>query len=166
LFIIFNVLQRREVLLRSSLKVRKSSFHYLAEQFAEISPEVLHRICERMSHNIIDDDGLPDDERRALRLMKEVNVISSAVPGSSAAKINMRNELRAAMIEHGVPSFYVTINPADVHSPVMRFLSGDQLDIDDWAQSLHSSYWTQSNHLARNPFVGARFFDIYMNAFI
>ena len=166
LFIVFNVLQRREVLLRSSLKARKASFHRVAEEFSLIPPETIQRICDRMSLNIPSDEGLPEDERRALRLMKEVILVSSAVQGSAAAKLNMRNELRASMLEHDVPSFYVTINPADGHSPILWFLTGDQVNINDWVESTASTYWVQSNRIAQNPFVAAHFFDTCMNAFI
>lgn len=166
LFIVFNMLQRREVLLRSSLKVRKSSFHAIAEEFSLISSEVLQRICERLASDASNDDSIPEDEKRALRLMKEVNLVTAAVPGSASSKLNMRNELRAAMIEHGIPSFYITINPADVHSPVLRFLAGDQVEIDNWLESTESTYWSQSNRIAQNPFVAASFFDVYMKAFI
>ena len=46
--------------------------------------------------------------------MKEVNVITSHVPGSAAEQVAMCNEIRALMMEKGLPSFYITINPADV----------------------------------------------------
>jgi hypothetical protein len=30
-----------------------------------------------------------------------------------------------------LPSFYVTINPADVYNPLVKFLAGSEIDIDN-----------------------------------
>ncbi|KAI0084697.1 hypothetical protein BDY19DRAFT_898077, partial [Irpex rosettiformis] len=168
LFVAFNMLQRREVLWRSSMKVRSSAFHSVAEQFALISPDTLKRLCERMQDDPFHGEHSPadEDERRAFRLLKEVNLVNAAVPGSAASKMNMRNELRALMIEHGIPSFYVTLNPADVHSPIVRFFNNDQNDIDDLSESLASDAFAQCIRIADNPFAPAKFFDTYMTAFI
>lgn len=35
------------------------------------------------------------------------------------------------MIDQGLPSFYMTINLADVYNPVVKFLAGDNIDVDD-----------------------------------
>ncbi|KAI0790302.1 hypothetical protein BC629DRAFT_1265173, partial [Irpex lacteus] len=168
LFIIFNILQRREVLLRSSIKVSKQSFHAVAEQFALLTPDVLSSVCRRLAEDgsISDSSPLSEDERRAFRLMKEVNLVNTAVPGSAASKTNMRNQIRAMMVEHGVPNFYVTINPADTHNPVVNFLAGDAINVDDVCPALQRNAWDQAVLVANNPFVGAKFFDVYMNAFI
>ncbi|KAG1813423.1 hypothetical protein EV424DRAFT_1272583, partial [Suillus variegatus] len=60
-----------------------------------------------------------EDERSALCLMKEVQVITLHVPGSVHARANMQNEICGLMCEQGLPSFYVTINPADVYNPLV-----------------------------------------------
>ena len=56
--------------------------------------------------------------------MSEVNVVTSHVPGSSASRIAMRNEICGLMMDQGLPSFYITINPADVFNPLVKFLAG------------------------------------------
>jgi hypothetical protein len=47
-----------------------------------------------------------------------VNGVAASVPGSSAARVAMRNEIKGPMIEKGLPSFYLTLNPADVFNQV------------------------------------------------
>ena len=63
--------------------------------------------------------------------MREVKVITSHVPGSSASKIAMQNEIHGLMMEKGLPGFYVTINPADMFNPLVKFLAGSEIDIDN-----------------------------------
>ncbi|KAJ7578608.1 hypothetical protein C8J56DRAFT_797612, partial [Mycena floridula] len=112
------MLQRRSMLLRTSLKVKKDSFESVASRFASVSANALHIVSERLAwgdfttfHN--------DEERMALNLMREVKAVTSHVEGSAASKMVMRNELRALMLDQGLPSFYLTINPSDTRNPLV-----------------------------------------------
>ncbi|KAJ6592103.1 hypothetical protein DFH09DRAFT_892820, partial [Mycena vulgaris] len=111
-------LQRREMLLHTSLKVKKSNFQAVASQFASVSPEVVERVSQCVANG---NPSAPkdDEERKVFNLLKQVNAIAAAVPGSSAARVTMRNEIRGLMIKKGLPSFYITINPADVYNPLV-----------------------------------------------
>ncbi|KAI0059117.1 hypothetical protein BV25DRAFT_1770805, partial [Artomyces pyxidatus] len=111
-------LQRRALLLHTSLKVKRARFSRVAADFASVSLDAIHRVCERVGRG---DYATAHDasERRVLQLMNEVKVITSHVPGSAAARLNMRNEIRALTMDQGLPSFYVTINPADVYNPLV-----------------------------------------------
>jgi hypothetical protein len=44
------MLQRRQVLLRTSLKVKGSNFDHVAAQFATVSPEAVHIVSERIAN--------------------------------------------------------------------------------------------------------------------
>ncbi|TFY51291.1 hypothetical protein EVG20_g11068, partial [Dentipellis fragilis] len=165
MFTAFNILQRRASLLHSSLKVKTSAFPSVARDFASITPDALQRVTDRVSHgDCVTAHGA--EERRVLKLMREVKLVTSHVPGSSSSKLTMRNQIRALMAEKGQPSFYVTINPADVYNPLVKFLAGSDIDIDNMAPSDVPNYWEQSLLVARNPIVAARFFNLYMKAFI
>ena len=168
LFTVFNILQRRAILLRTSIKVKRSTFDTFAHEFYGISSESILRICERLSHtnNVSILKSATTEERRILRLMKEVNVINSHVPGSSAARVAMRNEIRALIMDKGLPSFYITINPADIYNPLVKFLAGADINIDQLLPEQVPQYMEQSILVARNPFVAACFFNIYLKAFL
>ncbi|KAJ6555899.1 hypothetical protein B0H19DRAFT_875334, partial [Mycena capillaripes] len=165
LFTAFNIMQRRELLLHTSLKVKKVNFASIASQFASVSPEVVQRVSERVANG---SSAAPKDaeEQKVLNLLKQVNAVASSVQGSSAARVAMRNEIRGLMIEKGLPSFYITINPADIYNPVVKFLAGSEIDVDDLLPPDVPNYWDQSVLVAKNPVVAARFFNIYMKAFI
>jgi len=165
LFTAFNILQRRALLLGSSLKVKKASFTRFAKSFCSVSSEAVGQVLERIEKG----EGITahtDEERKALRLMKEVNLVTGKVPGSSASRVAMRNEIRALTMTHGMPSFYVTINPADTHNPIVKFLAGADIDIDKMLESDVPNYWEQSRLILSNPAVGAKFFNTYLKAFI
>ncbi|KAJ7858577.1 hypothetical protein B0H13DRAFT_1640393 [Mycena leptocephala] len=110
------MIQRRTLLLRTKFKVDRANFDHVAAKFGTVSPSTVHIVSERVAAGDIVTANSPE-ERHVLRLMKEVNLISAHVPGSAQSKLVMRNEIRALMVEKGLPSFYLTINPADVYNP-------------------------------------------------
>ncbi|KAJ7327851.1 hypothetical protein DFH08DRAFT_635870, partial [Mycena albidolilacea] len=107
-----------------------------------------------------------EEEHKVCKLLKQVNGVTSLVSGSSAARIAMRNEIRGLMIEKGLPSFYITINPADVYNPIIKFLAGSEIDLDSLLPEDTPNYWDQSVVVAKNPVVAAHFFNLYIKAFI
>ncbi|KAJ3559970.1 hypothetical protein NM688_g18 [Phlebia brevispora] len=146
LFVVFNILQRREVLLRSSLKVRKESFSQVAADLQNITPDAMRRVCERVARDQFD-VAYTEEERRVVKLMRQVNLI------------------RGMMLQLGLPSFYITINPADTHNPVVQFLAGKDIDLDSMSREDIPNTFDQGVAIAKNPFLAARFFNLYMNAF-
>lgn len=84
LFTVFNILQWRVLLLHSSLKVKKSSFLRFAQDFSSVSSEVVGEILTQVEsgEHVA---ARTDEERRVVQLMKEVNLITAKVPGSSAS---------------------------------------------------------------------------------
>ena len=165
LFIVFNILQRRALLLHASLKVKKSYFARFARDFSNVSSDAVAKILQQIEKGERV-KAQTDEERRILRLMKEVNLVTAKVPGSSASRVAMRNEIRALTITHGMPSFYVTINPADTHNPVVKFLAGADIDIDKMLEDDVPKYWEQSVLVSSNPAIAAKFFNIYLKAFL
>ncbi|KAJ3558871.1 hypothetical protein NM688_g667 [Phlebia brevispora] len=164
LFVVFNILQQREILLRSCLKVRRESFCHVAAELESISRDAVRRVCERVAreeHNV----GYTEEEQRVVKLMRHVNLVTSTVPGSSSSKVYMRNQIRAMMLQLGMPSFFITINPADTHNPIVKFLAGKDIDIDDMGRSDIPIAFDQGVLVAKNPFIAAKFFNLYMESF-
>ncbi|KAF5343263.1 hypothetical protein D9757_015149 [Collybiopsis confluens] len=164
-FTVFNILQRRSMLLRTSVKAKKSNFEALAARFAAVTPEAVSAVATRYARG--DHRSFRNaEEQQVLQLMNEVNVVTSSVSGSAASLVAMRNQIRALMMDQGLPSFYVTINPADIYNPLLKFLAGGEIDIDNLLPSDVPNSWDQSILIAKNPVIASGFFNIYMNAFI
>ena len=165
LFTTFNILQRRTALLHTSLKVKKRNFERVAAAFGSVSPETVHIVSERVARGDVT-TVRSAEEKKVLELLKQVQAVTSHVPGSASSKLVMRNEIRALMIEKGMPSFYLTINPADVYNPIVKFLAGSEIDIDKLTDKEVPNYRDQSILVAKNPAIAAKFFNLYMKAFI
>ncbi|THU82765.1 hypothetical protein K435DRAFT_556854, partial [Dendrothele bispora CBS 962.96] len=111
-------MQRHEMLRKTAFKVKRDTFERLASQFADVDPVTVHVVAERVAkgnsvtaHN--------EKERKVLRLMNEVRLITSHVDGSPTSKSHRRNEIRSLMMEKGMPSFFITVNPADTFNPIV-----------------------------------------------
>ncbi|KAJ4477605.1 hypothetical protein C8R41DRAFT_772992, partial [Lentinula lateritia] len=165
IFTAFNILQCREMLLHISLKSNRSMFAKVANKFASVSASAVNVVAQRyakgdtVSFNTV-------EERTVLELMREVNLVTSHVPWSPSSLVSMRNQIRGLMMDEGLPSFYLTINPADVYNPLVKFLAGSEIDIDNMLPDQIPRYWDQAVLIAKNPCVVSNFFNIYMNAFI
>ena len=70
------------------------------------------------------------------------------------------------MIEKGMPCFFITINPADIYNPIVKFLGGAEINLNNILPEQVPNYREQAILVAKNPFVAAKFFNIYMKAFI
>ena len=73
MFMIFNVLQRRQVLLSASTKVKQNSFYKIAEDFIGISVSDIKAVTEWVACSDYT-TTYTSNEKRVLRLMKEVNL--------------------------------------------------------------------------------------------
>ncbi|KZO89458.1 hypothetical protein CALVIDRAFT_460460, partial [Calocera viscosa TUFC12733] len=165
LFTVFNIMQRRKALLHTSLRVRKASFEEVASDLSSVSLDAL----DGMVRHALQHERAPirkPEERQAEKLLREVNAITKHVPASAASRAELRSQLRGMMNVLGLPSFYITLNMADVYSPAVRVLSGEAVDVDALLPLNPPSYWDQALLVAQNPCVSARFFDTYMQSFL
>ena len=165
MFVAFNIIQRRKLLLHTSLRVNQKNFNNWAQRFADVSINTIQALTERASGGS-HPTAETDNKQQALDLLKEVKLISANVPGSAASRLTMRNEIRANILSLGVPSFYVTVNPVDIYNPMVSFLAGRDIDIDNLLSHEIPMYWDQAKVVARNLCIAAEFFHTYITAFI
>jgi hypothetical protein len=77
MFTAFNIIQRREMLLHTSLKVKKANFSSVESQFASVSPEATERVSQRVANG---DSAAPkDDEEKQIFQSPETSECHSCV---------------------------------------------------------------------------------------
>ncbi|HEX9503120.1 MAG TPA: hypothetical protein VF974_02255 [Patescibacteria group bacterium] len=86
--------------------------------------------------------------------------MSAKIPGSSASKIDVHNDIQAYMGYFGLPHIYMTINPNANHSPLFQVIYGDDsVNLLDQFPELVSPREC-AIHLASDPIAGADFFEL------
>ncbi len=159
-FHVFNVIQKREVSLQASICVRQPRFQDGVSNIANLKSKQLEKSLTSIAEGKITD---PDPNVKSL--MSGIHVVGGKVPGSPYKRRNYRLEIQGNMIKLGQPAFYVTLNPADIHSPIVSFLSGAEIDLDEQFPSLPSAI-DRARMAANNPVCCAKYFDIVIQAFI
>ncbi|CZR52918.1 uncharacterized protein PAC_02795 [Phialocephala subalpina] len=59
-----------------------------------------------------------------------VNLVGMQVPESFSQKLKMRSEIRGLIVRHGMPAFWMTINPSDLRNPLVLYLAGVEYSED------------------------------------
>ena len=125
IFVALNIMQRRLSHLHTHFTVWKSNFESVASKLILLSPDTLTRLAKHLEQ-----EGslntLTSDEKQGLSLLNHVNTISARIPGSQAAKIFTRNEIRSYFGEYGLPHLFFTFNPSVTHNPIFQVMVGDQ----------------------------------------
>lgn len=158
IFVALNIIQRRAAHLQTYFTVKKSKFDAVAKQLTSVSPAVLRSLADHLQR-----EGrlntLSDDEQNAMKLLKQVNTISSRIPGSQASKMFVRNEIRSYFSEFGLPHLYCTFNPSATHSPIFQVMFGDQtVDLSSRFPQLVPSA-ERARRIAKDPVAAADFFE-------
>ena len=79
LFTVFNMLQRRDMLLGCSLKVKRAAFSKFAKRFSSVSSDAVGNVL-RMVEKGDKVSANSEEEQIVLRLMKEVNLVTVSDP--------------------------------------------------------------------------------------
>jgi hypothetical protein len=68
-----------------------------------------------------------------------VSRVGSTAAGSDDKKFQMLTQLKSSVIRHGSPTIFLTLNPAERHSPLALYYAGQQIDIDSFFPENYSS---------------------------
>jgi Helitron helicase-like domain at N-terminus len=101
IFSVFNILQRREVIERTTMRIRQSSFASKAHIYANLQPETIKRVALSIEQGEYSFER--QDEKDVCELMRDVHALNTTVQGSAAARLKMRNEIRAMILTQGAP---------------------------------------------------------------
>ena len=81
----------------------------------------------------------PISDPRVYELLKMIARIGSTAAGSDEKKSYLLTQLKCAMIYHGCPIIFLTLNPAESHSPIALFYAGEKIDPKSFDPRLYSS---------------------------
>ncbi|KAE9391590.1 hypothetical protein BT96DRAFT_831824, partial [Gymnopus androsaceus JB14] len=158
-FVVLNVIQRRKAHLHTSLSIKSSRFQSIAPILISVHPDVLSNLAKSMRDEY-NPTLFTSEERDALLLLKEVNTICAKIPGSQAAKVFTRHEIRSYFSHFGLPTLFFTFNPSATHSPIFQVIFGkhdNNLDCDNPALPVTRS--ERARNVAKDPVAAADFFE-------
>jgi hypothetical protein len=92
-------------------------------------------------------------------LLKMVSRVGFTAAGSDEKKSYMLAELKSSMVYYGCPVIFLTINPADLHSPISLFYAGEEIDVLQFNPAMHS-VTERLRIMLKNPLAVVEYFHI------
>ena len=107
----------------------------------------------------------PISDPRVKELLKMIARIGSTAAGSDEKKLYLLTQLKCAMIYHGCPIIFLTLNPGERHSPIALFYAGEKIDLESFDPELYSSE-ERLKRMVDNPLAVVEYFHSMVTAII
>jgi len=92
-------------------------------------------------------------------LMRELKAVGQHQDGSDFKKGSLRYQIKALMMELGQPTFFITINPADLHHPILLHFGDKEINLDEPFLLNWLTKQERCRLVADNPVASAKFFQ-------
>ena len=162
IFVIFNILQRRTVCLHAQLMASRPYFQKSAQFIESLTSEDITTVLVNISQASYSKFS---DERINI-LMKHIKVIGGHVMGSAHSRSTLRTKIHSLCFNLGLPSLFLTINPADIHSPVVLYFAGVDLDLDKVMPEVLGTSFERAKIIATHPVATAKFFHCLIKSIL
>lgn len=163
-FVFYNIKQKKLVSQNVRFRVPQSRYNQIVKDLLNVDIEQLLLLQMRFKKDPMYRPA-NNVESHLVRLLANVNMVGSNVPGSAAYKVSLRNEIRSVINYRGPPTLFITINPSDVDHPLVRLNSGQDIDLEDVLRGEDMDKWSRMILAAKNPSACALFFHSIISSF-
>ncbi|CAF1498697.1 unnamed protein product [Adineta steineri] len=159
IFVVFNLLQRRDACFHAQLIATKPYFRSSAQEIHSLNTSDIEVALKNISTGTYNTGS-----NKALgKLVNHIKTIGGRVMGSAYSRTSLRTHLHAMIFNQSLPNIFLTLNPADIHSPVALYFAGVKLDLDNvQAEQLMDAY-KRAEIIASHPVATAKFFHILIS---
>lgn len=85
------------------------------------------------------------------------------VMGSDEACIQLRSQIWSTAIYMGPPTVWITINPLDLCDPIAQVFAGENIDLDNFLNTMGPDSSQHAKNIAGNPFAAAKIFHFLVH---
>ncbi|KAI0745187.1 hypothetical protein C8Q76DRAFT_688363 [Earliella scabrosa] len=139
-FVYYNILQKKAVCDSVKFRVKASQQREIVGKLLAVNKELLSTTIDKYKQNP-SYEARTREESELLQLVNRVGMVMHDIPGTSGYKMRMRNEIRALVNHKGTPAFFVTLNPSDIHNPIVRLLAGENISLENVEAGEELSEW-------------------------
>ncbi|KAJ7310997.1 hypothetical protein DFH08DRAFT_666077, partial [Mycena albidolilacea] len=167
IFVMANIIQRRQSSFKSRLAVNRSWFPLIQDLMLKVDDTSMESYRVKLEGNPFAQPE-SEGEKAANRLMKYLSYVSDHIPGSVGDVNKMKQECKSKIICDGLPHVFATVNLADAHNPVAQVLAGRDINLDqifDCLGRADQEGGARAKALAENPVAGAEFFHLIITKF-
>lgn len=160
-FELFSIMQKKQIWRGASAQMKQGDFARLAPALLNIMLEDMKRaVAEETEQKAISNPAI-QELRRAIKA-SSVNVM-----GSDQSRIHLRFEMWVTIVVKGPPFIWLTINPNDNHDPIMQFLAGENIDLENFNNTfIRDDPSKRLKNIVDNPYAATKFFQAVINAIL
>ncbi|CAF3219894.1 unnamed protein product [Rotaria sp. Silwood2] len=162
IFVLFNMMQRQQACYNASLMASRPYFRSIASDLETLTSKEI----EIALNNISKDKFSCVTDSRIKMLMNQIRTVGGHVMGSTYSRSNLRTQIHALIYSQGLPSIFITINPADIHSRVALYFAGVDLDLDKILPETIPSTFERAQIIASHPVATAHFFNVLISSIL
>jgi hypothetical protein len=118
MFLLYDVLQLRSSALGNILLVKRQNWRSAEDDIASLTLDQLEVTAKAVA------DGVATGDPVIQRLQRNIVAIGMQVPESFSLKLKRRSEIKGSIVRHGMPAYWLTINPSDLRNPLVLLLAG------------------------------------------
>ncbi|CAF1350216.1 unnamed protein product [Adineta steineri] len=162
MFVMFNILQRRQACWNASLMASRPYFQHAATDLQTLTTKEIEAALLSATKNTFSSIANP----RINMLMKQIRAVGGNVMGSAYSRSALRTQIHALIFNQGLPSIFMTINPAGIHSRIALYFAGVDLDLDKIIPEKIPSTYERAQIIAAHPVATARFFNVLISSIL
>ncbi|CAF1369206.1 unnamed protein product [Adineta steineri] len=133
----------------------KKQIHKTADQIASLNADDIKQVLNGIEKNKINTSSRSPQVNA---LLSQVKAVGGKVMGSAQSRSMLRNQIHGLIFNQGLPSIFLTINPADINSRVALYFAGIDLDLDAIIPNNLPSTYQRAEIIASHPVSTAKFF--------
>lgn len=154
MFFIYDCILLRQSAIGNRVQAKKECFKDLEKEIAELDRKDILRAHEDFKNNV------PSKHPIIRKLLTKMRMISSFTPESWGQKLHLRHLLFAKIVRLALPAIWFTINPSDLHNPLVLRLAGVDLSV-----GIENVPNIDRIRAMKDPVVIAEFFDMVVSNF-
>ncbi|KAG1744833.1 hypothetical protein EDB19DRAFT_1906543 [Suillus lakei] len=131
-FVSFGILQQWQALGSTHLQMRRQTFDLNAKILSTITLEKLESAQKEEEKNV------PISDPAIQLLKKHIYATGGHVMGSDQSRYQLGSQIWSTCIMLNPPSLWITINPCDLHDPIVQIFAGENINMDNIAATLNA----------------------------
>ncbi|CAF4160991.1 unnamed protein product [Adineta steineri] len=159
IFVIFNILQRRNACFHAQLITTKPYFRESAQDIQTLNSKDIETALENISKKTYNSES-----NSALnKLLNHIKTNGGRVMGSAYSRTALRTRIHSLIYNQCLPNIFMTLNPADIHSPIALYFASVKLDLDNIQMEQLLNTYNRAEIIASHPVATAKFFHLLIS---
>ncbi len=163
IYVVFNILQRRNACYKAKLMMKQPYAYNYAELISKIQSKDVEEALKLITNKRKEPVEISENVRR---LVKQIKTVAGIIPGSAQSRSLLRNNIHAMIYCKGLPSIFITMNPADTKSPVALYFAGVHLNLENIIKESFPDAYERSQIVVSNPVAVAKYFNYLIEAIL